>query len=69
MCIDIEILKQDAYTNGIHADHRIEEYEGFEGMIECPLHYTDHKELCEEWWRGFGDGTEDFISNQRSQYE
>jgi len=52
-----------AYGRGIHAAYRIDEYEGNDDP-RC-LYGRDSKE-GEAWRDGFGDGTEDMISANRS---
>lgn len=51
-----------AYARGIQAGHRAGEYEGLE-LPQCPY---PPGELNEAWHDGFGDGTEDYITYQRS---
>ena len=51
------------YQRGHNAATRLGEYEGAEDTPDCP-----YEEGCidyEDWWDGFGDGTEDFIQWQR----
>jgi hypothetical protein len=53
----------DAYKDGLDAAYRTGPYEGVKDVPKCPF-AKDTKEY-EEWWQGFGDGTEDFICSQR----
>lgn len=55
------------YHDGYCAGQRIEHYEDFVGYCpECP--YDDGTHEAELWWEGMGDGTEDYIAWQLSDY-
>lgn len=52
------------YARGIEAGHRIGEYEGVIETPKCP--YPEGSPENDQWYDGFGDGTEDYIAYQRS---
>jgi hypothetical protein len=52
------------YADGVAAGWLNGRYEGFKTTPECP--WPEGTPEHEDWYRGFGDGTEDFIAWQRS---
>ena len=52
------------YTRGIHAAYRMEEYNDFKTVPECP--YPNSSNDYFKWWDGFGDGTKDLIHLRRN---
>jgi len=64
-CYTLPEISPSVYWDGICAGHRTEHYENFTGYCpECP--YDKDTPEADVWWKGFGDGTGDFISWQLS---
>jgi len=58
--------KLDAYRDGIHAAWRIEKYVGATTVPECP--YREETPEYDEWWLGFGHGTDDMMYQKELEY-
>lgn len=57
-------VTRTAYERGLDAGWLVGEYEGMTTTPSCP--YDEGTDEHDEWWKGFGDGTDDYISHNES---